>query len=239
MPCSALGTVPSSTPFGTSSGLIKRFGTGSAEVMALDSVDLSIEAGEAVALMGPSGSGKSTLLHLIGAIDTPSARSIRVDGIEVVALRGAEAARYRRSVGFVFQGFPPPGGPPSARQRACAADPAPPGRRARGGRDVPTRPCRACGPATSAPLSDVRTSLAITGTVLSPPRPAPQAPSGDAPHSLFPCPPRGARAAATCGLLRRSVCGPSLVNTLCHANSMTDQLRRLADHLGVPDRSKH
>ena len=86
-------------------GLTKRFGTGSTEVIALDSVDLSIEAGEVVALMGPSGSGKSTLLHLIGAMDTPSAGRIRVGDVEVGALRGAEAARYRRSVGFVFQGF--------------------------------------------------------------------------------------------------------------------------------------
>jgi putative ABC transport system ATP-binding protein len=86
-------------------GLTKRYGTGSAEVVALEGVDLSIGAGEAVALMGPSGSGKSTLLHLIGAMDVPTSGTLRVDDTDITRLHGAQAARYRRSVGFVFQGF--------------------------------------------------------------------------------------------------------------------------------------
>jgi putative ABC transport system ATP-binding protein len=85
--------------------LTKRYGSGEAEVVALDGVDLSVRAGETVALMGPSGSGKSTLLHLIGAMDVPSGGSLRVGGVDVASLRGSEAARYRRTVGFVFQGF--------------------------------------------------------------------------------------------------------------------------------------
>jgi putative ABC transport system ATP-binding protein len=86
-------------------GLTKRYGSGKAEVVALDGVDLSVGAGETVALMGPSGSGKSTLLHLIGAMDVPSGGSLRVGEVDVASLRGSEAARYRRMVGFVFQGF--------------------------------------------------------------------------------------------------------------------------------------
>lgn len=85
--------------------LVKRFGSGTAQVTALDGVDLEIEPGAAVALMGPSGSGKSTLLHLIGAMDLPTSGSVRVGGVDVERLEGAAAARYRSGLGFVFQGF--------------------------------------------------------------------------------------------------------------------------------------
>jgi putative ABC transport system ATP-binding protein len=85
--------------------LEKRYGSGTAEVVALDRVDISVRPGEAVALMGPSGSGKSTLLHLVGAMDTPTAGTLRVGEIDVAELRGSAAAEYRRSVGFVFQAF--------------------------------------------------------------------------------------------------------------------------------------
>jgi putative ABC transport system ATP-binding protein len=89
----------------TAHQLIKRYGTGTAEVVALDAVDLTVRAAEAVALMGPSGSGKSTLLHLVGAMDVPTSGTLTVDRTDISALRGDAAAEYRRSVGFVFQGF--------------------------------------------------------------------------------------------------------------------------------------
>jgi putative ABC transport system ATP-binding protein len=75
------------------------------ELAAVDHVDLDVQPGEVVALMGPSGSGKSSLLHLIGGIDVADAGSILVDGEDVTALRGAALAAYRRRVGFVFQRF--------------------------------------------------------------------------------------------------------------------------------------
>jgi putative ABC transport system ATP-binding protein len=76
------------------------------EVVALRDVDLRIGYGELVAVVGPSGSGKSTLLHLIGALDRPSAGTVRVDGHDVSALpdRALSALRARR-IGFVFQQF--------------------------------------------------------------------------------------------------------------------------------------
>lgn len=72
---------------------------------AVDHVDLTIAAGSVTALVGPSGSGKSTLLHLIGAIDSVTSGSVEVDGEVVSSLRGRSLARYRRSVGFIFQQF--------------------------------------------------------------------------------------------------------------------------------------
>jgi putative ABC transport system ATP-binding protein len=86
-------------------GLQKRYGEGTAEVVALGGVDVDINPGEAVALMGPSGSGKSTLLHLAGAMDVLTSGTLRVGDTHVDALRGGAAAEYRRTVGFVFQAF--------------------------------------------------------------------------------------------------------------------------------------
>jgi ABC-type lipoprotein export system ATPase subunit len=85
--------------------LQKRYGEGTAEVVALGGVDVDINPGEAVALMGPSGSGKSTLLHLTGAMDLPTSGTLQVGDTPVQELRGAGAAEYRRTVGFVFQAF--------------------------------------------------------------------------------------------------------------------------------------
>jgi putative ABC transport system ATP-binding protein len=75
-------------------------------VTILDGVSLDVGAGEVVAVTGPSGSGKSTLLGLIAGLDTPSAGSIAVDGVEVTGLGETELARFRRrTLGFVFQSY--------------------------------------------------------------------------------------------------------------------------------------
>src|SRR5215470_5553359 len=84
--------------------VVKSYGTGSTEVRALRGVTLSVEEGEFVAVMGPSGCGKSTLLHLAGALETPSAGTIRVAGREIASLTAAVRSQLRRhDVGFVFQ----------------------------------------------------------------------------------------------------------------------------------------
>ncbi len=75
-------------------------------VTILDGVSLDVAAGEVVAITGPSGSGKSTLLGLIAGLDTPSAGSIAVDGVEVTGLGETQLARFRRrTLGFVFQSY--------------------------------------------------------------------------------------------------------------------------------------
>ncbi|GIW70961.1 MAG: putative ABC transporter ATP-binding protein [Planctomycetota bacterium] len=86
--------------------LRKHYRMGEELVRALDGVDLRIEDGESVAVLGPSGSGKSTLLHLLGGLDTPTAGRIVVDGEELALLGRRQLARYRNEkVGFVFQSF--------------------------------------------------------------------------------------------------------------------------------------
>ncbi|HEY2016343.1 MAG TPA: ABC transporter ATP-binding protein [Bryobacteraceae bacterium] len=87
------------------SGVSKHF-NGKRKVVALDSVDLHIERGEMVSIVGPSGSGKSTLLNLIGGLDRPSAGEIRIDGQAVSALSDDDLTRLRRDkIGFIFQFF--------------------------------------------------------------------------------------------------------------------------------------
>lgn len=87
-------------------GLTKTYLTpGGVEVRALAGVDLTIDRGEVVALVGPSGSGKSTLLHLLGGMDTPDNGTIVFDGRGMGDLSRAERVVVRRSVGFVFQSF--------------------------------------------------------------------------------------------------------------------------------------
>ena len=86
--------------------LVMRLDGGGRPVTILDGVSLDVAAGEVVAVTGPSGSGKSTLLGLIAGLDTPSAGSIAVDGVEVTGLGEAALARFRRrTIGFVFQSY--------------------------------------------------------------------------------------------------------------------------------------
>ena len=85
---------------------LTRVYTDGTEVRALDGVNLSVERGEFVAVMGPSGSGKSTLLNLIGTLDVPTAGRVVVEGVDVSTLQGNALADFRRAkIGFVFQLF--------------------------------------------------------------------------------------------------------------------------------------
>ena len=87
-------------------GLEKVYGTGEARVRALDGVDLDVEQGEFVAVVGTSGSGKSTLLHMLGGLDRPTAGTVTVDGRDIFALSDEALTVFRRrKIGFVFQAY--------------------------------------------------------------------------------------------------------------------------------------
>lgn len=95
-----------SAPLVEFSGITKVYGSGEAEVRALDGLDLRIDRGEFVAVMGPSGSGKSTAMNIVGYLDTPTDGSYRFDGVPVAKVSRQQRTLLRRNfVGFVFQGY--------------------------------------------------------------------------------------------------------------------------------------
>ena len=86
--------------------LRKIYGSGDTEVRALDGVNLNIENGEFVAIVGTSGSGKSTLLHMLGGLDRPTSGSVTVDGKNIFELKDEALTIFRRrKIGFVFQSY--------------------------------------------------------------------------------------------------------------------------------------
>ena len=87
-------------------GLRKIYGKGETEVVALDSVDLSVEKGEFAAIVGTSGSGKSTFLHMIGGLDQPTAGTVTVEGQLLNSMDADKLTIFRRrNIGFVFQQY--------------------------------------------------------------------------------------------------------------------------------------
>ncbi|KEO77238.1 MULTISPECIES: ABC transporter ATP-binding protein [Paenibacillus] len=87
-------------------GLRKTYGNGDTAVHALDGVNLEVESGEFVAIVGTSGSGKSTLLHMLGGLDRPTSGNVTVDGKDIYSLKNEELTIFRRrKIGFVFQNY--------------------------------------------------------------------------------------------------------------------------------------
>ncbi|MBO3084237.1 ABC transporter ATP-binding protein [Cellulomonas fengjieae] len=87
-------------------GVTKTYGSGSAALTVLQGIDLTVEDGDYLAVVGPSGSGKSTLLHVMGALDRPTTGRVRLGGDDVTALSDAALSRVRAAcLGFVFQQF--------------------------------------------------------------------------------------------------------------------------------------
>lgn len=85
-------------------GVEKVFGKGENQVTALNGINLSVEKGEFVAIVGASGSGKSTLLHILGSVDKPTRGKVTVDGVDIGRLSAKEAAVFRRrKVGLIYQ----------------------------------------------------------------------------------------------------------------------------------------
>ncbi len=94
------------TPVIELSGIKRHYQMGGETVSALDGVDLTVEKGEMIAVMGPSGSGKSTLMNILGCLDTPTAGRYFLDGADVGTLNDDQLSRVRgRQIGFVFQGY--------------------------------------------------------------------------------------------------------------------------------------
>ena len=86
--------------------LQKFYGSGDTQVRALDGVNLSVEKGEFVAIVGTSGSGKSTLLHMLGGLDRPTSGTVTVDGKNIFELKDEALTIFRRrKIGFVFQSY--------------------------------------------------------------------------------------------------------------------------------------
>lgn len=85
-------------------GVRKVYGSGGGQVVALDRIDLSVEKGEFVAIVGASGSGKSTLLHILGSVDKPSEGRVLIEGTDIASLNPTQSAVFRRrKVGLVYQ----------------------------------------------------------------------------------------------------------------------------------------
>lgn len=88
----------------TCKGVTKVYGSGGSQVTALDHIDLSIDKGQFVAIVGASGSGKSTLLHILGSVDQPSAGTVVIEGTDISTLNPTQAAIFRRrKVGLIYQ----------------------------------------------------------------------------------------------------------------------------------------
>ena len=88
----------------TCTGVTKVYGTGENQVVALDHIDLKVEKGEFVSIVGASGSGKSTLLHILGSVDQPTEGKVIIEGTSLSALNRTQAAIFRRrKVGLVYQ----------------------------------------------------------------------------------------------------------------------------------------
>jgi putative ABC transport system ATP-binding protein len=95
-----------SGPIAKAVELRKIYGSGDAEVRALNGVSVDFERGRMTAIMGPSGSGKSTLMHCMAALDTPSSGDVVIDGVQIGGLKDKALTRLRRErLGFVFQSF--------------------------------------------------------------------------------------------------------------------------------------
>lgn len=85
-------------------GLTKTYGKGETKVVAVDNVDLSVEEGEFVAIVGASGSGKSTLMHLLGGVDRPTSGQVFINGQEIYSMRDDALAIFRRrQIGIIYQ----------------------------------------------------------------------------------------------------------------------------------------
>lgn len=84
--------------------LTKTYGSGEAEVKALDNVSFSVDKGEFIAIIGPSGSGKSTLLHILGGVDRPSSGKVLIEGTDIYSLNETKLAVFRRrQIGLIYQ----------------------------------------------------------------------------------------------------------------------------------------
>ena len=90
----------------STNNLRKIYGSGENEVHALDGVEINVERGEFVAIVGTSGSGKSTLLHMLGGLDRPTGGNVTVDGKDIFLLKDEELTIFRRrKIGFIFQNY--------------------------------------------------------------------------------------------------------------------------------------
>jgi putative ABC transport system ATP-binding protein len=97
---------PDQPPVIELAGVARDYGVGDGQVRALRGIDLRIERGEFIAVMGPSGSGKSTCMNILGCLDTPTSGTYRFLGVPVASLDADQRAMLRRNyLGFVFQGF--------------------------------------------------------------------------------------------------------------------------------------